>query len=224
MRKISGSAVAQFSGLVLAEATAAIAITKFFVIPWFAAEFRGIGAIASALVLFYIFAILIFRVTQSIAPVPTGNIAPGSPGERRTFLYMLHYLLLFNPLIFSPTLPFPLLRLILRALGAKMGSNSYCAGIMMDPQFVSMGNDSIIGNGALIIPHVIEGDQLGYYPVRIGNRATIGARAIVMADAEIGDGATVAVQSVVSKGTKIPAGETWGGTPAKCLRPAAKAP
>ncbi len=131
---------------------------------------------------------------------------------------MLHYLLLFNPLIFSRTLPFPLMRLLLQALGARMGHNSYCAGVMMDPQFVSMGNDSIIGNSAMIIPHVIEGDRLGYHPVRIGNRVTIGARAIIMADVEIGDGAIIAVQSVVTKGTKILASETWGGTPARLLR------
>ena len=222
MRKISGIAVAQFFGLVVIEAAAAIAITKVLVMPWFDADFRGIVAVVSAILLFYILAILVFRVTQAAAPVPTGSIEPGSSRERRAFLYMLHYLLLFNPLIFSRTLPFPLMRLLLQALGARMGSNSYCAGIMMDPQFVSMGNNSIIGNSAMIIPHVIEGDQLGYLPVRIGNRVTIGARAIIMADVEIGDGAIVAVQSVVTKGTRIAAGETWGGTPAKCLRPAGK--
>lgn len=222
MRKISGASVVLFSGLVAVEAAFAISIAIYGVMPWFGPDFRGIAAVVSAIVLFYILAIAIFRLTQAKAPVPTGNIEPGSSGERRAFLYMLHYLLLFNPLIFSRTLPFPLMRMLLQALGARMGGNSYCAGIMMDPQFVSMGNDSIIGNSAMIIPHIIEDDQLGYYPVRIGDRVTIGARAIVMADVEIGDGAIVAVQSVVTKGTRITAGETWGGTPAKCLRPAGK--
>ena len=218
MRKIGGVPVAQFSCLVAGEAALAIVVTKHVVMPWFDADFRGIVAVASAAFFFYFFAITVFRLFQALAPVPAGDIAAGSKDERRAFLYMLHYLLLFNPLIFSRTLPFPLMRLLLQSLGAKMGKNSYCAGIMMDPQFVSMGDDSIIGNSAMVIPHVIEGDQLGYYPVRIGNRVTIGARAIIMADVEIGDGAIVAVQSVVTKGTKIPAGETWGGTPARCLR------
>jgi acetyltransferase-like isoleucine patch superfamily enzyme len=165
-------------------------------------------------------AILAFRLIQVWAPVPCGSIAANSKGERRAFLYMLHYLLVFNPLIFNRAVPFPLLRVILRALGARMGENSYCAGIMMDPQFVTMGRDSIIGNGAMVISHVIEGDELGFFPVSIGDRVTIGAGAIIMADVEIGDGVVVAVQSVVAKGTRIPPGETWGGTPARRPRSA----
>lgn len=218
MRKISGMSVVQFSALVTLEAGLAVAVAAYAVMPWFGPDFRGIAAVVSAILAFYCLAIATFRLLQALAPVPTGAIEPGSPGERRAFLYMLHYLLLFNPLIFSRTLPFPMMRLLLRALGAKMGNNSYCAGIMMDPQFVTMGNDSIIGNSAMIIPHVIEGDQLGYHQVRIGNRVTIGARAIIMADVEIGDDATVAIQSVVAKGTQIAAGETWGGTPARRIR------
>ncbi len=220
MRKISGVSVAQFSTLMGLEALTAIAGAKYLVMPWVGEDFRGIAAVAAAILFFYMLAILAFRLIQVWAPVPCGSIAANSKGERRAFLYMLHYLLVFNPLIFNRAVPFPLLRVILRALGARMGENSYCAGIMMDPQFVTMGRDSIIGNGAMVISHVIEGDELGFFPVSIGDRVTIGAGAIIMADVEIGDGVVVAVQSVVTKGTRIPPGETWGGTPARCLRSA----
>lgn len=218
MRKITPLPILRFSALVTIEFACAVAATRYFVMPWIGPDFRGVVAIISTVVLFYVLAITLFRLLQSLAPVPVGEIVVGSKGEQRAFLYMLHYLLLFNQLIFSRTLPFPIMRLLLRALGARMGDNSYCAGIMMDPQFVSVGRDSIIGNSAMIIPHVMEADQLAFYPVRIGDRATIGARAILMADVEVGDGATVAVQAVVTKGTHIPPGEVWGGTPARCLK------
>lgn len=218
MRKISPLPIAQFAALITIEGTAAIALTRYYVMPWIPQDFRGIGAVAGGIALFYLFAILAFRVLQSLAPVPTGPIAPSSRDERRAFLYTLHYLILFNPLIFSRTMPVPLMRLVLTALGARMGDNSYSSGIMMDPQFVSVGRDSIIGNSAMIIPHVIEGNDLGFYEVRIGDRVTIGARAVIMADVTIDDDAVVAIQSVVTKGTKIGKGEIWGGTPARCLR------
>lgn len=218
MRKIGTSAVVRFVALVTAEAGVALYVTAVVIMPRCHEDFRGIAAVASAIVLFYLLAIAVFRLMQHIAPIPTGEIPPESPLMRRVDLYLLHYLLLFNPLIFSSTLPVPLMRLVLQALGARMGPNSYSAGIMMDPQFVVMGKDSIVGNGALIVPHALEGERMGFYPVRIGDRVTIGARAIIMADVEIGDDAIVAMQSVVTKGTRIGAGETWGGTPARRLK------
>lgn len=218
MRKIPPTPILQFVALVSIEAACAITLTRYAVMPWIADDFRGIVALIAAIMLFYMLAIAVFRVMERFSPITPGEIAPGSRMERRVFVYLLHYLLLFNPLIFSRTLPVPFMRLISQALGAKMGDNSYCSGIMMDPQFVSIGRDSIVGNSAMIIPHVLEGERLGFYPVRIGDRATIGARAILMADVEVGDDATVAVQAVVTKGTRIPAGEIWGGVPARRLK------
>ena len=45
--------------------------------------------------------------------------------ERRAFVYMLHFILIFNPLIFGRFIPFPLLGLVLKALGAEMGRRAY---------------------------------------------------------------------------------------------------
>lgn len=88
----------------------------------------------------------------------------------------------------------------------------------MDPQFVRIGNNSIIGNDAMLISHVIEGDVLAYEPIVIGSNVTIGARAIILAGVEIEDGAIVGVQSVVAKGTVIGKGQTWVGCPARCIK------
>lgn len=52
-------------------------------------------------------------------------------------------------------------------------------------------------------------------PVVIGSRVTVGLMSVVMPGCEIGDGAVLAVNAVLKKGTKVGPGEVWGGVPAK---------
>lgn len=217
MRKISNKATLQFAGMTCSSLVVAF-FCAWVVRDYFPCDFRVILVLLSAFVAFYFLSILLFRVQQRIMPIPLGNIKPGSMGEHSAFVYMLHYIMLFNPVIFSGFLPYPLLGLFLRALGAKIGENSFCSGLMMDPQFVRIGNNSIIGNDAMLISHVIEGDVLAYEPIVIGSNVTIGARAIILAGVEIEDGAIVGVQSVVAKGTVIGKGQTWVGCPARCIK------
>lgn len=181
-------------------------------------DFRGVSLVAFAIIAFYVFALFVFRLFLWVFPVPSGEIGDGSRGEFAYQVYLLFYMFFFNPIMFSGLLPVPLMRVFYQCLGARMGANSYSVGVMFDPQFVEVGRDSIIGNGALLIPHVIEGSRLAYYPIRIGNNVTVGAHAVILSDVEIGDGAIVAINAVVTKGSRIPPGETWGGTPARRLK------
>lgn len=217
MRQISGRAIAQFSAMMALEVAGAWLGAVEWIGPAVPAAYRGVTVVLLGVFLFYGLAIAGFGLLQRFAPVPSGPIPAGSAAERRAFVYMLHFILIFNPLIFGRFMPFPLLGLVLKALGAEMGRESYCAGLVMDPPFVRVGQNSIIGNDAMLIAHVIEGDELGYYPIQIGSNVTIGARAIIMAGVTIEDGAIVGVQSVVKKGTHIRRGETWVGTPARRL-------
>ena len=218
MRTIPPKPIAQFTILTTAEAAASIALSGIVAKAVASDIYRGVLHVILAILLFYVLSIAVFRLLQRFWPLTPGEIEPGSAAEHRAFLYTLHYLLIFNTLIFSRTLPVPLMRLVLQGLGARFGRNAYSSGIVMDAQFVTVGDDSIIGNSAMLIPHVIEGDRLAFHPVRIGHRVTIGARAVIMADVTIGDDATVAIQAVVRKGTRIEAGEVWAGAPAKCIR------
>jgi len=218
MRKITGSAIAAFSTLTGLEIAAAYFTNEAAVVPLVAPDFRGLTIVGGTILLFYVYAILSFRLMHRLRPFPSGEIDAGSKDEQRAFVYLLFHLMVFNPLLFTRVFPVPMMRLVLQALGARFGANSFSVGIVMDPLFLTVGKDSIIGNNAMVISHVIEGDKFGFYPIKIGNRVTVGAGSIVMAGVEVGDDATIAVQSVVSKGTTIAAGETWGGTPARRLR------
>jgi non-ribosomal peptide synthetase-like protein len=75
-----------------------------------------------------------------------------------------------------------------------------------------------IGAGATLEPDVdvhgwwIEGSELVIGELRIGARARVGTRVLLMPGAEIGDGAEVEPGSVVTG--PVPAGERWAGCPA----------
>ena len=104
------------------------------------------------------------------------------------------------------------------ALGARMGRNSYTAGIICDPIFVDVGDNTILGQDSILVPHQLEGDRLGHRRIRIGSNVTVGVKAVVLSGVTIGDGAIVATGAAVRKGTEIAAGEVWGGVPAKRIR------
>jgi acetyltransferase-like isoleucine patch superfamily enzyme len=180
-------------------------------------DFRGLILFIAGMFFFYMYNIMILRTVHRFLPVPTGDIIDASKGEFAYHLNLLFYLVILLPLLRMP-LPIPLLRTIYIALGAQLGKNAYCSGLILDPHFVKVGENTLIGMNALIVPHILENRRAAQYPVIIGNNVTIGAHAIIQAGCTIGDNAIVAMGSVVRKHTTINVGEVWGGVPAKFLK------
>lgn len=181
-------------------------------------DFRGVVLVLVGLFFLYVYAIIFYRAFMFFFPLQAGEIPPGSSQEFIYHVYILFYLMLFYPIMRSGFVPAPLMRLFYLALGTRLGTNTYSQGIIHDPPFVEIGNDSVVGQYAILVPHVIEGQLLAHYPIKIGNNVTIGAHASILAGVEIGDGAVVATGAVVTKGTRIEPGEVWGGVPAVRLR------
>ena len=181
-------------------------------------NFGAIAVVAAAMLLVYLYAMLVHRIFLLLMPLREGHIAAGSRQEFVYHVYVLFYLIFFNSLLRSGIVPIPVMRLVYLSLGARLGSNTYSAGIIHDPLFVSIGANSIVGETALLVPHVIEGDQLGLFCIVIGNNVTIGAHAIILSGVTIGDDVIIAANSLVSKGTHINTGEVWAGCPARRLR------
>ncbi len=71
---------------------------------------------------------------------------------------------------------------------------------------IEIGNDVSIGHNVTL------------HGCKIHDLALIGMGAVVMDDAEVGEGALVAAGSVVLSRTKIGAHELWGGAPAKFIK------
>lgn len=111
----------------------------------------------------------------------------------------------------------PLRYIFYRSLGARIDSTFFFGWNtkITDPWGIEVGRDVIIGSFVVIISHAVEGDTVFLERVKIGDRATIGARAFLMPGVEIGAGAIVGACSLVPKNTRIPAGEIWAGVPAK---------
>jgi len=111
----------------------------------------------------------------------------------------------------------PLRFLYYRALGAKVDATFFFGwdAKITDPWGIEVGRNVMIGSFAVILGHAVEGDEVFLSPVKIGDGATIGARAFIMPGVEIGAGAIVGACSLVPKNTRIPPGEIWAGAPAR---------
>ncbi|MBI1973334.1 acyltransferase [Candidatus Micrarchaeota archaeon] len=111
-------------------------------------------------------------------------------------------------------------RWLLRKLGARIGKNvgfSESADIdFFFPDLIEVGDNTVIGFQTLILTHEFLVGEFRKAPVKIGKNVLVGARCIILPGVEIGDGATVSAMSLVNK--DVPAGETWGGIPARKIR------
>ena len=181
-------------------------------------DFRGIVLVLAGVVFIYLWAFVIYRLFLFVVPLEEGEVKPKTRAEFAAQVNILFYLLLFNTLIRTHFLPVPLMRLVYLALGARLGTNTYSAGVLLDPALTELGANCIVGHDAVLYSHAIEGEHFSLARIRIGDKVTIGACAIVMSGVSIGDGAIVSAGAVVLKDTRIAAGEVWGGVPARRLR------
>jgi serine acetyltransferase len=218
MRKISGLQILTFILMIALAAALALGSNWLMLGSLALGDFRGVALVVGAIMLLYVYAILVYRLFLWRYPLRTGEVAKGSQQEFVYHVYLLFYLMVFFPVMRSGFMPYPMMRTFYLMLGAKLGNNTYGAGILFDPLFVSIGDNCIVGQYALLVPHVIEGDRLAHYPIHIGNGATIGTHAVVLCDVTIGDGAIIAAGAIVSKGTRVGPGEFWGGVPARRLK------
>jgi acetyltransferase-like isoleucine patch superfamily enzyme len=171
--------------------------------------------IVSAILIFYTFALLGYRLWLHFFNFETGYIEKGSSVEFKYQVYISIKLFLFNPIIESIILPTPVATLFYRLLGLKLGKNSYISGIVCDPHLVEIGSHSFTGSRSILVPHVMEDEDLAHYKIKIGNHVTVGTGATVLAGSEIGDFAIIAAQALILKNTKVGKYEIWGGVPAK---------
>lgn len=181
-------------------------------------DFRGVTLISASIIFVYVFSIIIYRAFIKILPLRNGSIEKGSSAEFGYHVYLLFYLILFQPLTRSLVIPVPLMRTIYLALGARFGENTYSAGTILDPPLTRIGDNCIVGHDAVLFSHAVEGESLSLAEIWIGNNVTIGAKAVIQPGVVIEDDAIIAVSAVVSKGTRVGRGELWGGVPARRIR------
>lgn len=114
----------------------------------------------------------------------------------------------------------PFANLLQRLLGARLGRNVQInSKYIFDSSLVEIGDNTVIGGGAIIIGHIVERGILKLRRVKIGKNVTVGSHATVMPGCEIGDHAIIGAGAVLLKNTKVPARAVFFGVPAESVRP-----
>lgn len=93
-----------------------------------------------------------YRLYLSFFPVKAGVLSRDSAEELYYSIYVLFWLMFYTPLLKMSFIPVPLSRLVLIALGARVGEGTYSAGMVFDAHFVTLGSNTQIGSDALLVP------------------------------------------------------------------------
>ena len=112
----------------------------------------------------------------------------------------------------------PSLRLkntLYRVIGIKVGENvSVGLGTIFDiffPEMISIGNNSIIGYGSVILGHEFLIEEYRVGKVEIGKNVMVGANCTLLPGISIGDKSTISACSLVNR--DVPSNTMVGGVP-----------
>jgi len=181
---------------------------------------QAFGFAFGAAVAFFVFGFALLVVVPIYNLVLPTSTKPFKGGyyTLRAAPWLLHnalfYLVRYTFLPFVTLTPFGVW--FLQAMGMRIGRHAFVnTEYISDPQLITVGDDAALGGSVRICAHFGGGGFLTVAPVVIGARATLGLAVTVMGDVEVGDGATVLPNSVLLPGSRVGAGETWGGVPAR---------
>jgi len=108
---------------------------------------------------------------------------------------------------------------LLRMLGAKIGKNVQVnSKFVFDASLLEIGDNTVIGGGAIIIGHQVERGMLKLRRVKIGSNVTIGSNSIITPGCQIGDRAIIGAGAVLLKNSKVEPHSVWYGVPARNVR------
>lgn len=150
-------------------------------------------------------------------------IAPGAYGEQSpvfTYWKLITVVYRLGQGALRPFVPVFLQPLVEKLYGARMGGDVALGGVIDDPYMVSVGDGTALGTASMVCGSYVGDRKLNCGYIKIGRNVTVGPNSVIFPGTEIGDDAILMVGSYVMPGTRVPAGETWRGNPArKWLQP-----
>ena len=118
-----------------------------------------------------------------------------------------------QPAVFNGT---PFKAIAWRLLGVPIGRRFFDDGCSMSEKtLVRIGDDCTINAGATLQAHSMEDGIFKSDHIAIGSGVTLGAATFVHYGVTIGDGAVLAPDSFLMKGTEVPTRARWQGNPAR---------
>ncbi|MFC4358981.1 acyltransferase [Halobium salinum] len=155
------------------------------------------------------------RTTRHPTPGPRNSLHDW-PSHRSPLVVAFNYALIWLVRV-SPSLR--LKRRLLSAIGVDVGEGvSWGLEATPDvfwPNYITLGDDVIVGYDATLLCHEFLQEEYRTGEVVLGDRAMIGAGAIVLPGVHVGADAQVAANSLVAH--DVPPGATVAGVPAEVV-------
>lgn len=176
-------------------------------------EYHVLADFLLGLLIYGLLSALVVRLLLKFKPLRPGEYSMDSPEFTYWKLLTIVYRMGQGALTpFTPVFMRPVVQVL---FGAKVGKDVAIGGTIDDPYMVTLGDGAVLGNGSLVSGNVVYGGKFICGEVRIGAGATVGVNSVVLPGVEIGDNALLHGASHVLAGTRIPAGESWRGNPAR---------
>jgi acetyltransferase-like isoleucine patch superfamily enzyme len=131
------------------------------------------------------------------------------------YLMSTHLVRIFAGSLLKTT---PLWSGYLRLNGAQLGRRVFVNSLaVIDHNLLEFGDDVVIGDGAHLSGHTVEGGRVKTGRVRLGAGVLVGVGAVVDIGVEAGEGCQIGALCVVPKHSVLEAHATYVGVPARKL-------
>ena len=178
-----------------------------------ALEYHVIVDFLLGLLFYGLLSALLVRMLLKLRPMPAGEYAMDSAVF--TYWKLLTIVIRLGQGALLPFTPVFVRPLVAVLFGARVGANVALGGTIDDPYRVEVGDGAVLGSASLVSGNMLHGGKLTCGPVKIGAGATVGINSVVFPNTLVGENSTLLGGSYVMPGSKIPAGETWRGNPAR---------
>lgn len=151
--------------------------------------------------------------------VLVGRIRPGEHPLWSSFIWRNEVVDTFIEMVTAPWFAraaagTPALVWWLRALGARIGSGTWCESYWLpEADLVTLGANSTVNRGCVVQTHLFHDRVMSIDAVTLEAGATMGPHGVILPAARIGAGGTVGPASLVMRGETVPAGTYWIGNP-----------
>lgn len=179
--------------------------------------FSGMAFVLTLTILMFSTALFI-RLISIVAPIKEGK---SSIYGSKMAVWAIQYLLMnFLNTVFLPVFrTTPLMNLFYRFMGAKIGNNVFFnSSFIYEPHLLEIGDNSRVGENAIIVPHTTEGKSFTCKKVKIGKNVTIGQYCQIMPGAIIGDNVIIGAGAIVPKDKVIESNSIYGGNPISFIK------
>ena len=107
------------------------------------------------------------------------------------------------------------MRVYLRILGAKVGSNVFWDTFApVETEGITVEDNAVIEEGAMVLGHVVDHGKLQFGKIHIGKGAVVSAHVNVQPGAHLGENVLVGCLTTVMKYEHLPDNTAWVGSPA----------